>query len=86
MLMVYLCFNFHRKPNASKVHTYPGVLPFVRHRYDVFIVQILPFRVSAMFPGVRGCGHVRVTLEPLFCVVIVELLAPQQARIGLARH
>ena len=64
----------------------PGVLPFVRHRDDVGERQLTPVPV-ARATALAGIGRRRfggVALDPFVDVVPVELLAPEQARVGAA--
>ena len=64
----------------------PGVLPLVRHRDDVGVQHVKPFRV----PHAAAAGfHERMTLvllEPSIHIEVVVLLAPQHARQRLAVH
>ena len=62
----------------------PGVLPFVRHREDVGIVEITPFDVASMQPCLGRRRLAGVALEPARNIEIVELLAPNQSGKGLA--
>ena len=67
---------------------YPGILPLVWHGYNISVKQLSPlcFRVPSIEP-VSGWGrHLRVTSQPVFNDVMVELFAPQQASVGLTRH
>ena len=62
----------------------PGVLPLVRHRDHVGIVQVPPVAVAAVLAPLRRRGLGRVALQPLADVVVEELLAPDHAGQGLA--
>ncbi len=64
----------------------PGILPAVRHRDDISIVQVLPLRVASAPPARRRRRLPRVAGEPLRDVVIEELLAPYHPREGLPLH
>ena len=66
--------------------THPRVLPLVRHGDDVSVEQVLPLwlRVPPGQPLARGNGLVRVSVQPVVDDVVVKLLTPQQARVGLA--
>ncbi len=62
----------------------PRVLPLVRHRDDVGVVQVSPLAVAAI-PAVGGrCRVVRVAVQPFRHVVIEVLLAPDHSGEGLA--
>ena len=64
----------------------PGVLPLVGHREDVAVVQVRPPAVAALATARRRRGLGRVALQPVRHHVMVELLRPDQAGVGLARH
>ena len=63
----------------------PRVLPLVRHRDDVEVVEVPPFAVA---PALAALGRWvdRVAFEPLFDVVVVKLLGPQHSGECLALH
>src|SRR5439155_9807244 len=61
----------------------PRVLPALGHRDDVAVVEVRPVVVAALAPA-RGRRRLRrVALEPVLHDVVVELLRPEQARVGL---
>ena len=61
----------------------PRVLPFVGHGNDVPIEKVIPTSVASLKSGCRGSGNVGVAFEPVVNGVVVELLGPQQSRVGL---
>ena len=62
-----------------------GILPGIGHREDVAVEEMHPVRIArGMTSGGRGFGS--VTAGPLALDEIIELLAPEQTRIGLACH
>ena len=63
----------------------PGVLPLVRHRDDVHVVQVRPVVVAARAPRRRRRRAGRIAVEPALHVVVVELLRPEHARERLAQ-
>ena len=63
----------------------PGVFPFVGHGDDVAVVEVDPICVAARGAGGRGRRLLRVALQPVLNDVMIELLAPEQPGIGLAR-
>src|SRR5450755_5089095 len=64
----------------------PRILPLVRHRHQVEGIEVAPFGVAPAAPARRGWRLGGVTVEPAADVVVVQLLAPQQAGEGLAHH
>ena len=56
----------------------PGVLPLVRHRDDVGVVEVAPVRVAAVPALRRRRRPGRVAVQPALDVVVVELLGPDQ--------
>ena len=69
-----------------KENHYPWILPLVRDGYDVSVKEMRPVVVPAGQSAGRGFGVALVPLQPLLDHVVVELLAPQQARVRLACH
>ena len=64
----------------------PGILPLVRHREDVGIVEVLPAAVAAV-PALGRRGRLaRIAAQPGQHLVVVELLAPEQSRERLPLH
>ncbi len=61
----------------------PRVLPLVGHRDDVPVVDVSPLLVARPRLGVGRPQQWRVALEPVPNRVVIELLRPQQARVGL---
>ncbi len=62
----------------------PGILPLVRHRDDVGVHHVRPVGV-AVAAAIRPPGRrATVRRQPGVDVVVVELLAPEHARQGLA--
>ncbi len=57
----------------------PGILPLVRHGDDVSVVEMRPIRVASMEPFSGRFGPSRVALQPSIDVVMIELLAPEEA-------
>ena len=71
-----------RQRNAVKCEIpcgIPGILPLVRHGDDVGVVKMGPIRVASMEPFSGRFGPSRVALQPPIDVVMVELLAPEEA-------
>ena len=62
----------------------PGILPLVRHGDDVAVVHVVPVVVARRGLARRLERIGAALLQPLVHVVVVELLAPQHARQGLA--
>ena len=62
----------------------PRVLPLVGHRDDVVVVEVRPLVVAADLARRRRRRLGRIAVEPALDVVVIELLAPQQAGEGLA--
>ena len=62
----------------------PRVLPLVGHRDDVFVIQVTPVAVAAALPGLGRARGLRITVQPIGNVEVVELLAPEQAGGGLS--
>ena len=62
----------------------PRVLPLVGHRDDVVVVEVRPLVVAALESLGRRRRLGGIALEPAPDVVVVELLAPEQARERLA--
>ena len=54
----------------------PGVLPFVRHRNHIGIVEVRPLVIATLQPFGRRWWLCRIAGQPDFHVVEVELLAP----------
>ena len=64
----------------------PRILPRVRHRDHVVVVEVRPIVVAAV-PGARRRRRLRrIALQPIANDVVVELLAPQHARQRLPLH
>jgi len=61
----------------------PGILPFIRHRDDVSVVQMLPVFVAAVLACGVWCRLVGVAVQPLRDIVIIKLFAPDHAGEGL---
>ena len=58
----------------------PRVLPLVRHRENIGIVQVGPLVIPSTFSLGRRRRLAWVALQPLEHVVVIKLLAPDQAR------
>ena len=58
----------------------PGILPLVRHGDHVRVVQVRPVVISPKAPARIGLRLRRIAVEPALHVVVVALLAPEQAR------
>ena len=56
----------------------PGVLPLVRHRDDVGVVQMPPFMIAALLPFARRRRHGGIAVEPFLDDIMIELLRPQE--------
>ena len=64
----------------------PGVLPLVRHRHDVEGVEVAATGCCGPAAARRRGRLGGIAVQPPGHVEVVELLAPQQAREGLAHH
>ena len=64
----------------------PRVLPRVRHRDDVAVVEMRPVGVASEAPLRRRGRPGRIALEPAQDVVVVELLRPQHPCERLPQH
>ena len=62
----------------------PRVFPLVRHGNHVGIVQVSPAAVASALPLARRFRSCRIAAQPAPDVVVVELLAPEQAGESLA--
>ena len=62
----------------------PGIFPLVRHGDDVAVVHVVPVVVARRLLAGRLERIGAALFEPLVHVVVVELLAPEHARQGLA--
>ena len=58
----------------------PGILPLVRHRDDVGVVEVAPVGVAPVLALGRRRRLVGIAVEPLGHVVVVELLASRSCR------
>src|SRR5262249_8874002 len=63
----------------------PRVLPLVRHRDDVGVVEVRPLAIASVLPIRWRRGLPAVAVEPLLDDVVVILLGPEQAGEGLTR-
>ena len=63
----------------------PRILPLIRHRDHVAVVQMLPFAIACLPPNGRRRGKGRITLEPLADRIVIRLLRPQQPGVCLPR-
>ena len=80
--------------NQSQRHTMkcevprriPGILPLVRHRDYVRIVEMAPFMISPIDPLGRWIRSARVAFEPLLHDIVIKLLGPEQAAKGLTHY
>lgn len=57
--------------------TYPGILPLIRHQYDITIEKMAPVGIAAIFPALGRSRLLGVAIQPVFNDVMVELLAPK---------
>src|SRR3954451_23892794 len=64
----------------------PRVLPLVRHRDDIGVVQVLPIAVASLLATSWRWRSRRVTVEPVRNYIVVELLRPDQTGEGLPHH
>src|ERR1700689_939794 len=62
----------------------PRVFPFIRHGNDVGIVKMRPVMVAASVARGIGFRLGGIACEPAAAIVVVALLAPQQAGERLA--
>ena len=63
----------------------PRVLPLVRHRDDVAVVQVRQSRVAALRRAAGGGGCAGSPSSQSLDDVVIELLRPEQPRVRLAR-
>ncbi len=61
----------------------PGILPLIRHRDDIGVIEMRPIRVPAVVTFTRGGLPCRIALEPSIHIVVIELFAPKQSGKGL---
>src|ERR1051326_358953 len=61
----------------------PRILPFIRHRNHIRVVQVFPLVIATAntLAGRFGCAW--ITIEPLFDDVVIELFGPEHAGEGL---
>ncbi len=64
----------------------PRVLPLVRHRNHVGVVEVRPLVIPALEAFRRRGRLARIAVQPLADDVVVILLAPQQPRERLSHH
>ena len=64
----------------------PGVLPLVRHRNDIGIIEMGPVGVATVEAFTRRFRHARITFEPSIDIVVIKLFAPEQSGKGLPLH
>src|SRR5207244_5014849 len=64
----------------------PGILPLVRHRDDVAVVDMGPLGVPSLPASGRRRRLARVALEPMRRHVVIELLAPQEPGVPLTEY
>ena len=64
----------------------PRILPLVRHRDDVGVEHVEPFRVAHVLAGGFEQRMTLVLAQPFLQVEVVILLAPQHSRQRLAVH
>ena len=62
----------------------PRVLPFVWHRHDPFVMQMIPIGVAPVLALGRGRGLRGIAFQPLLDDVMIKLLAPKHAGKGLS--
>ena len=62
----------------------PGELPFVRHRNDILVFQMLPIMVPAILLMWAMIRDAIALIDPSFHIVMIKLLAPEHAGKGLA--
>ena len=63
----------------------PRVFPLIRHRNNVPVEKVSPFSISTEVSFGRRRWLRRITREPFANAVLVELFAPKQPGITLAR-
>ncbi len=61
----------------------PGILPLVRHRNHVGVVEMRPVGVAALETLAGRLRHTGIALEPAIDLVVIELFAPEQPGEGL---
>ena len=69
-----ICTCIDEYVNKSPL-AYPGILPFVGHGDNIFVMEMNPFPcIAAQLARLRWFGLVRIPLKPLLHYVVVELL------------
>src|SRR5437867_1372589 len=64
----------------------PGILPLIRHRDDVPVVEVRPVGIPAT-QAIRGWRWERwISFQPVFDGIVEKLLAPEEARVSLPCH
>ncbi len=77
----------HRHAMKGKIpRRIPRVLPLVRHRNHVGVMQVRPFVIAPELPSRVGCRLSGIALKPAVNVVVIALLPPYQSRESLALH
>src|SRR5581483_3123054 len=57
----------------------PGILPLVRHRDDIRVIEMLPFPIAAV-ASLRGRRRLRwIPFQPFWNIEVEELLAPDHS-------
>src|SRR5712672_3964319 len=64
----------------------PRILPFVRHRNNVVVVQVRPIMVSPLQSLLRRRRSRRIAVQPGAHVIVIELLVPHHACKRLPHH
>jgi hypothetical protein len=62
----------------------PRVLPLVRHRDHVAVVEMAPIAIAALLADLGRARLLRVAVEPRVDRVVIELTAPQESGVRLA--
>src|SRR4029077_131658 len=64
----------------------PRILPLVRHRNNVVVVQMLPLFVSPVPSVFRRLRTRRISLQPCAHIEVIKLLGPQHSCVRLPHH
>src|SRR5512135_1280087 len=62
----------------------PGIFPGIRHENDVSCIKMPPGSIAMTLW--RWCWFSRITTQPFFNIIHVELFAPQQTSKCLSLH
>src|SRR5437588_4472219 len=64
----------------------PGVLPFIRDRDDVGVIEMFPIVIAALASLSRRRRRLRITVQPLLNDIVIVLLGPKQSAQRLPHY